>query len=296
MPTLNQMYKMFVRPHLDYGDVIYHIPQSPNIFDSTISLHPLMEMIERVQYHAALAITGSWRGSNRITLYEELGWETLSDRRWSRRLIQLYKIHNNLTPDYLRNSLPRFRGRSHRNKNANNYQELMCITSRYKNSFFPDAIKSWNNIGIDFCSAQSLGLFKKSLANLVRPKPRPLYGIHDPIGVKFLFQLRVGLSPLKFHKKRHNFTDTPNDWCDCFCAPEDIPHFLFFCTLHTIPRADLLNSVKNILVSNNLQHLSENVETYLYGHPSLSLLENKTIVLSTIKFIKESKRFTCLTV
>ncbi len=25
--TLNNLYKLYVRPHLDYGDVIYHIPQ-----------------------------------------------------------------------------------------------------------------------------------------------------------------------------------------------------------------------------------------------------------------------------
>ena len=100
------MYKMFVRPHLDYGDIIYHIPHSPNIFDSSISLHPLMERLEKVQYQAALAITGCWQGTSRNQIYEELGWENLSDRRWSRRLLQLYKIRNNMTPSYLKNNLP----------------------------------------------------------------------------------------------------------------------------------------------------------------------------------------------
>ena len=65
-----------------------------------------MERMEQVQYQAALAITGCWHGSNRAKLYEELGWETLSDRRWSRRLIQLYKIRNNMTPRYLSKNLP----------------------------------------------------------------------------------------------------------------------------------------------------------------------------------------------
>jgi len=46
-----------------------------------VSLHDLMESVERIQYQAALAITGCWQGSSRIRLYEELGWETLSDRR-----------------------------------------------------------------------------------------------------------------------------------------------------------------------------------------------------------------------
>ena len=39
-----------------------------------------MEKLERVQYQAALVVTGEWQGSNCSKLNEELGWETLSDR------------------------------------------------------------------------------------------------------------------------------------------------------------------------------------------------------------------------
>ena len=250
-----------------------------------------MEGIEKIQYHAALAVTGCWRGSSQNKLYEELGWESLADRRWSRRLIQMYKIHHNLTPSYLKNNLPRFCGRPLRNANDNKYQEIMCNSSRFKNSFFPDAIKSWNSLGIDFLSSQSIGAFKKNILDLVRPRSKSLYGLHDPIGVKYIFQLRVRLSTLKFHKKRHNFADTPDDQCDCLNAQEDTFHFLFSCPLYATPRAELLNSVTNILIMNNLEHLSENVEMYLYGHASLHAAENKAIIIATIKFIKESKRF-----
>ena len=41
-----------------------------------------MEKVERIQYQAALAVTGAWQGSNRSTLYDELGWESLSNCRW----------------------------------------------------------------------------------------------------------------------------------------------------------------------------------------------------------------------
>ena len=57
-----------------------------------------METVERTRYQAALAITGAWQGSNRSKLYEELGWESLSDRRWRRRILQIHKIKNNMTP------------------------------------------------------------------------------------------------------------------------------------------------------------------------------------------------------
>ena len=64
-----------------------------------------MESIERIQYQAALIITGAWKGSKRNKLYDELGWESISDRRWSRCLFQIFKIHN-VTPNYLIENLP----------------------------------------------------------------------------------------------------------------------------------------------------------------------------------------------
>ena len=65
-----------------------------------------MEKLESVQYSAALAVTGTWRGTSREKLYAELGWESLSSRRWSRRLILFYKIMNNLTPPVYKGANP----------------------------------------------------------------------------------------------------------------------------------------------------------------------------------------------
>ena len=75
MHTLNELHKLYVRPHLDYGDVIYHIPEKVCDFSSNITLPSLMEKLESVQYSAATAITGTWRGTSREKLYAELGWE-----------------------------------------------------------------------------------------------------------------------------------------------------------------------------------------------------------------------------
>ena len=78
LKTLDQMYKALVRSHLDYCDIIYHIPSHHNQAPLGIALHSRMEKVERIQYQAALVITGAWRGSSRSKLYDELGWETLS--------------------------------------------------------------------------------------------------------------------------------------------------------------------------------------------------------------------------
>ena len=88
LKTLDQMYKIFIRPHFDYCDVIYHIPHLTNPFESSITFNALMERVEKIQYQAALA--GTWQGTSRNKLYDELGWESLSDRRWCRRLIPFF--------------------------------------------------------------------------------------------------------------------------------------------------------------------------------------------------------------
>ena len=103
------MYKALV--HLDYHDNIYHIPALNNQIN--LGVTSLMETVERTQYQAAKAITGTCRGPK---LCEVLGWETLRGRRWCRRILQIQKIKNNLTLSYLRDKLPPNRKHSYRCK------------------------------------------------------------------------------------------------------------------------------------------------------------------------------------
>ena len=83
--SLLTIYKTFVRPHLDYGDMIC---------DQTYkaSFH---RKLESIQYSACLVITGTIRGTSYERLNQELGLETLQSRRWFRKLCLFYKIVNN---------------------------------------------------------------------------------------------------------------------------------------------------------------------------------------------------------
>ena len=69
--ALITLYKPFVPPHLDYGDIIYD--QAHNA-----SFH---QKLESLQYNAFLAITGTIRGSSREKIYQELGFESLQQLR-----------------------------------------------------------------------------------------------------------------------------------------------------------------------------------------------------------------------
>ena len=118
-----------------------------------------------------------------------------------------------------------------------------------------------------------------------------IFGIHDPAGLRYLFQLRVDSSPFGSHKYRHDFTDTTSDICHCNRGIEDTNHFLFSFPDYAILRATLAASVINILQKNNLNYLENQSKLYLYGHPSIISSENRKILLSTIKYIKGTIRF-----
>ena len=58
---------------------------------------------------------GAIRGTSTEKLYQELGFESLKDRRWLRRLCYLHKIVNTKKFGYLYDLIPPFQ-RSPRNK------------------------------------------------------------------------------------------------------------------------------------------------------------------------------------
>ena len=85
-----------------------------------------MEKVERTQYQAALPITGTWQGTN---FTKSWGWETLSDRRWCRRILQIHKIVKYTTPSYLRDELPSHRRPLYTFNNSNTFHEIRCKIS-----------------------------------------------------------------------------------------------------------------------------------------------------------------------
>ena len=80
--ALLSIYKSFVRPHLDYGDILYDTLNNENV----------QKKIEKVQYRACLAMTGGIQGTSRAKLYDEVGLHSLIKRRWCSKLIFFHKI------------------------------------------------------------------------------------------------------------------------------------------------------------------------------------------------------------
>ena len=277
--VLNLSYKLYIRPHLDYGDVIYHNQRTD-----------LMKLIEQVQYKAALIVSGCWQGTSREKLYNELGWESLSERRWFRRMTMFYKITNKMTPSYLLDHIPVITI-----PNVSLRKQItkapLSRTERYVNSFFPYCINEWNALDNAIKSLPSLNQFKSKISTFIRPIGNPFYGIQDRVGVRLLAKIRVDFSDLRDHRFNHNFN------CDCpmcFCGLEDetVVHFFLYCPRFNDLRMIYLGKVSEILGS-DVTVLPDDHLTHIlmYGSNVYNNITNNLIISETIHYIKKSKRF-----
>ena len=158
--------------------------------------------------------------------------------------------------------------------------------------FFPDAVSSWNKLISHFTTMPPIGSFKSHIISLIRPSAKNTFKIHDPIGLRFLFRLRLNLSPLRSHKFHYNFNDVSSDICLCNQGVENTEHTLLSCPYYVIEREFMIRSVNNILQNYDLPGVIDSYMFYLYGHHLLGDNDNRSILCATIKFIKDTKRFT----
>ena len=154
--SLVTIYKSFITPHLVYADAIFDKPSN-----ATFS-----NRIESVQYNAALAITGTIRGTSKEKLYQELGFETMKERRWFRRLCCFYKILNNQAPAYLF-SLLSPPNRHYNTRKYSKVRQIFCRTETFSNSFLPQTIREWKKLDTSICQAPPYSVFRKALLGFI---------------------------------------------------------------------------------------------------------------------------------
>ena len=281
--VLDQVYKLYVRPHLDYGDIVYHR------FDPNMSLD-LTRKLEQTQYSAALVVSGVWRGTSRQKLYEELGWENLYDRRWYRRLCHFYSIKTKSSPMYLFEEIPLERDLCYNLRHARVYEPTIPRTVCFSNTYFHNALYEWNMLDNEIKDSASLGEFKRKLLAIIRPSNNSTFHIHKINGIKKLTKLRVKFSDLNEHKFRHNF-DCISPICGCGKANEDNEHFLLHCQRYDILRQDLFGHLENItdFIVSDMDSKSL-CNLLLFGTCDVNVNVNKMIIEETISFIDKTKR------
>ena len=152
-----QAYKTYVRPKLEYCCTIWDPHQKTYV-----------TKLEMVQHRAARFVTNTpHRRSDEdqisiTALVEELGWQTLQERRRNPRLALLYKVKSGIVevPQVYH---PQLRDPQPRRGNGKEYVWPHAEVNSFKYSFLPRTVRDWNGLDATVVSADSLDSLKHLL-------------------------------------------------------------------------------------------------------------------------------------
>lgn len=267
--SLETMYLSFIRPLLEYGDVVF---DNCTLQDQ--------ELLENVQHEAARIVTGATKLISIQKLLEEVGWETLSNRRAKHKLTLFYKMTNNLTPSYLSDLCPPMN--TNDRYNLRNNQSLYVPRARtalYYNSFIPSTTRAYNSLSTEISNASSIHKFKRGLPSSAVKVPKYYY-YGKRISQIMHTRLRTNCSVLSHDLFSKNIIQSPL----CSCGEEETAsHYFLHCPLYSTIRVRLLNCVSHFCIPST--------KVLLFGNPLLSLEDNCTIFAAVHTFIDKSKRF-----
>ena len=194
----------------------------------------------------------------------------------------LYKMKNNLCPNYLSSLIPHNIGSSVR-YNLRKVSDIRTVHANmqlYYNSFLPSTIRERNDLPRDIQDSSTVASFKTRLNSNIALPP-PYYSIGNRLDQIHHTRLRLHCSFLNQHLFSKNII--PNPLC-AFGEIEDTRHYLLNCIRYRDIRQEMLTTVSSIF--------APSLNVLLFGNATLSRPENITIFIAVQKFIKKSKRFT----
>ena len=152
-------YQALVRPITEYASTVW----SPHQKD-------LIQDLEMIQRRAARYVMKRYGRTESVTdMLEELGWETLEQRRAKARVVMAYRIVNGLVCVSDRQMIPTTgKTRGHSKK----FRQISTKTNYHKHSFFPSSITLWNSLPDSLATAETIEIFRTRLKDFHLTLPR----------------------------------------------------------------------------------------------------------------------------
>ena len=286
---LERIFEYMVLPIIEYGDVVYD-----NMSNS------LEQELELLQRQAAIACTGAYRHTKHDNLLTEIGWTKLQTRRKLHKMNIMYKIINDITPNYLKSIIPPT-NRDRQNYNLRSNDNLvvpMARTPLYKKSFFITSIQCWNDLPKEIRLCKSYSLFKENVKSLYQNKKRNIYSYGKIVPCILQSRLRMGLSGLNMHRFSYNFIASPA-CVSCHHPTEDIVHYMLFCPKFTAQRVILITQLTHLLddvpdiiaLPPSNQRVIEFVSCLIKGFENLDFNDSTKLFDIVQKYIQDSQRF-----
>ena len=277
--SLETLYKSFIRPILEYADIVWDAPDAHR--------HGL-DILEKVQTEAARIITGATARCSTENLYKEVGWEKLALRRRLHRSTMMFKIMTGIAPESLLEKIPNrveARTRYHL-RNRGDIQVPFTRLVSYTQSFFPTAVRLWNDFSTALTDSLSVKSFKhRYLKEVPRPRANPLVYRGERRTAVSHSRMRIGCSSLNADLCRElHVLDSPA--CTCPSGDDETAnHYLLKCPTYTDERQIML--ARLVLID----HREPNLDLLLNGDQTQTLDHNTKVFKIVHQFIKTSKRF-----
>ena len=170
---------------------------------------------------------------------------------------------------------------------------IPCFNTKYNffNFFFFQSTKiEWNKLDVSLRKCNSFNVFKKEILKFIRLSSNSFYNCHNPIGIKYITKIRLGLSHLRQHKFKHSFWDSVNPVCNCDNDIETAIFFLVHCPLYSNERCTFLNSLSKIY--HKLFDSTDSSLTQILQFRNSSFTTNdNTITNLTTDFVLSTKIF-----
>jgi hypothetical protein len=270
--SLEKMYMGFIRPLLEYGDILWDSPME------------VLDPLETIQRNAARIVTGATAKARTEGLYKETNWVPLAKRRENHRLSLFFKITNGLAPQYLLDLQPQpvANRTGYALRNRHNLDTPIARINCLSYSFFPATTRLWNDLDQAVKNKPSVQSFRMGL-KIKEPKRSNLFYHGTRLENSIHARLRIENSPLNADLCNIlHVIDSP--LCPCGQGlPEDAKHFFMKCPLYDQIRLEL-----NL---NLLPYVINNVDYLLFGVPNEEYKDNIKIFTAVQKFIRDSRRF-----
>ena len=287
--ALEKMFFAYIRPVMEYADVVW-----------TGASNRALSKLDHIVVEAMRTVTGTPARSSTSNLYKDTDWLPLSTRRKIHVLKMVFKISNNLCPNYLNNILPsvlteyplRIANLRHNIDSRpvlGNFPLAQTRTKLQDNMFSALGIRLWNALPNKLKHLSSLKHFTKEISKInCIPKQSKQTGKLFSHGQRLNnithACLRMGCSKLNTHLAA-NLHVLDDESCQCGYPHENPYHFFLQCPLY--------NNIRPILNDAVVRQGNPDItlDILLYGSNNLNFEQNLSIFKAVHEFISLSKRF-----
>ncbi len=152
----DNIYKTFVRPHLEYSSSVWDPYSNKDI-----------NRIESIQNKAARFVHRNYNTYDSVTaMKQQLGWQSLQERRFVARQKILYKtvheLHKLELPSYITTQ-----NSSRRHHHSHMFDIPRANIDLYRFSYYPRTIRAWNLLPDEVIAAQTIAAFTVALTKAI---------------------------------------------------------------------------------------------------------------------------------